>query len=593
MAVNQPVSQSFNQEHYAVQPRFEQTYDEESQAPSVASSVVDEEDTMVSLQHSRKRKRAMEHAVTLSIIEQQHIMYGDALLDYFMAASDAPTAAKVDPPVPPPNFQANRPIDEQGNTALHWACAMGDLDIIRDLIGRGADIHCLSSKDETPLVRAVLFTNNYDRRTMVDLTDILKQTISFRDWFGATVFNHLAQATRSKGKWKSSGYYARVLIEKLREMYPPNEVDLVLSSQDSNGETAAIIAAKHGCLQLATTLISHCPESGDIPNKDMHTANEILMHITRQMNKGKNTDMVDDQDDEVDREFLNYSSEPLTSPYNRRRYVSQAAEHTGGLVQRVGGIMEEAGTRLFRVYGQAPRRRYTLNSQDSDDEVEPEEAVDNDEKPAFDDLRVHSNDDPLAMIKKIDEERVSLKEQADVLSKHDARYEPFNNLHKRWTGVRSRHEDIVERMQRVELARRVKKMKLAHTNGTTDAAAAEDSEAAANLALDSEDAFELYQSAIALTNMQIDRQGLVSELIHQRSDTGAPAHMDSHRKLVVLATGMREDEVDPMAAGIAETLEFEKQLRGMGRARLSEMNLGIGMAVPANGGNGSGATEDV
>ena len=33
---------------------------------------------------------------------------------------------------------------------------------------------------------------------------------------------------------------------------------------------------------------------------------------------------------------------------------------------------------------------------------------------------------------------------------------------------------------------------------------------------------------------------------------------DMHRKLVALATGLKEEDLDPMAAELAETLEFDR-----------------------------------
>ena len=558
VAVNQPVAQSFSQEQYAV-PHGYQPYDEESVAQESIAESSAAEDDFIQSQNLGKRKRTQD-ASALTMSEQEHIMYGDALLDYFMTVGDGPAATKAAAPVPPRNFQVNRAIDNQGNTALHWACAMGDLDIIRDLINRGAEIHCLSSKDETPLIRAVLFTNNFERNTMPELAELLKETISFRDWFGATVFNHLAQATRSKGKWKSSRYYGQVLIEKLREMVSPREVNHTLCSQDSNGDTAALTAAKHGCLKLATLLISYCPECGDIPNKQGETANEILMMISHHIHK---LDSVDDQDDEVDRHFMEHSSQ-TASPSNSRHYATYAAQHAGALAQRVGGIMDEVGSRLFRAYGQAPRRRYTVDGHSSDaDDEEPNAEANQNDKPTFDDLRVRSNDDPQAMIKKIDQERATLKEHADHLTKHDARFEPFSDVTSKWTKVRSHHEDVMERLQRVELHRRCKRLKVLQPK-LFPAARVEDGKFVVDTMASQ---LDLMRTGFMLKRMFAARRGLVTELIHQRSDTGAPAHMDSHRKLVCLATGMKEDEVDPMAPGIADALEFEKRLRSIEASR--------------------------
>nr|KMM66503.1 transcription factor MBP1 [Coccidioides posadasii RMSCC 3488] len=226
--------------------------DQESvdQASRESSSVLAEEDIAQVSQHpTHPRKRKQDRDLSaLTVAEQQHIMYGDELLDYFMTVGDAPARGAAQPPIPPQNFQPDRPIDDQGNTALHWACAMGSLDV----------------------------------RTMPELAEILKNTISFRDWFGATVFNHLAVATKSKGKWRSSRYYCQVLIAKLSEMYPQHEVGLLLASQDSYGDTAALTAAKNGCYRLAEILLKNCPEAGNLPNKHGETANEVMMMIQQQ-----------------------------------------------------------------------------------------------------------------------------------------------------------------------------------------------------------------------------------------------------------------------------------------------------------------------
>jgi hypothetical protein len=50
----------------------------------------------------------------------------------------------------------------------------------------------------------------------------------------------------------------------------------------------------------------------------------------------------------------------------------------------------------------------------------------------------------------------------------------------------------------------------------------------------------------------------VKELTQQRADAGVSTKFDVHRKLVALATGLKEEELDPMAAELAETLEFDR-----------------------------------
>ena len=76
---------------------------------------------------SRKRRR---EDVLQDLTEQQHALYGDELLDYFLLSKTEQPAVK---PEPPPNFQPNWPIDAEDHTALHWASAMGDVDVVKQL----------------------------------------------------------------------------------------------------------------------------------------------------------------------------------------------------------------------------------------------------------------------------------------------------------------------------------------------------------------------------------------------------------------------------------------------------------------------------
>jgi FOG: Ankyrin repeat len=262
------------QDHYEMNAGFD---DNESigHATIESSSMVADEDMLQMSHGGRKRKRGVDEATAMSISEQEHIIYGDQLLDYFMTVGDAPEATRIPPPEPPAHFQVDRAIDDSGNTALHWACAMGDLGIVQDLLHKGANVKALSEHEETPLVRAVLFTNNYEKRTFPTLLDMLLDTVSFRDWFGATIFHHIAENTRSKGKWKSSRYYCEILLDKLCKTCSQDEIQMLLSCQDQNGDTAVLVAARNGAFRLVNILLVHCHRAGDLVNNKGETASSI------------------------------------------------------------------------------------------------------------------------------------------------------------------------------------------------------------------------------------------------------------------------------------------------------------------------------
>lgn len=227
---------------------------------------------------SRKRKRGLENHQA-SLLEQEWVEYGDSLLDYFETCNDIPN---VRCPPPPAGMSLDRPIEDQGNTALHWACSMGDLNVARDLISRNANPAVLNVyTDETPLIRAVLFTNNFDKRTFPKLVNMLSNTILERDRHGSTVFHHIAELARSRRKWTCARYYCEVLINKLSES-GTHMVRSALMAQDQNHDTAVLCAVRNKCFKLAQILLNHAPEAGDLANLSGETANDVMRTLSSQ-----------------------------------------------------------------------------------------------------------------------------------------------------------------------------------------------------------------------------------------------------------------------------------------------------------------------
>ncbi|PGH02146.1 hypothetical protein AJ80_08908 [Polytolypa hystricis UAMH7299] len=524
---------SFSQEQFAhVNHSFN---DNESVAQSIeeTSSMVADDDMVPMSQHSthsRKRKRGMNEAA-LSIIEQHHIIYGDQLLDYFMTVGDDPATGRMKPPEPPEPFQVDRPIDDQGNTALHWACSMGDIGIVKDLLSRGANVGALSSHDETPLVRAILFTNNYEKGTMPELAHLLQDTITFRDWYGATVFNHLAATTKSKGKWKSSRYYCEVLIDKLRELLPPHEISRLLSSQDSNGDTAALAASRNGCYKLARMILEHCsPEAGDIPNKHRETANELLQTLSRRQRDHP------PPPSSVTHHSVHESEHPTFHSVQENGPLSQPShtpDSTATLLAKIGSIMEDANRKLALAYGDRKLESRTL------------EDITN----------------PQGLYEHVESDRENIRKQTADLARNEEGAPPLEAQIARLNKVKHDYESLLEQTQKLALLKRFK------------AAACEPDPMSPPQPNPNRDLTAVYRAARDLYAVQQERRQALRDLVQQRADAGVSTKLDVHRKLVSLATGLKEDELDPMSAELADTLEFE---------RAAEKKAGTG-----NGGGGA------
>ena len=219
---------------------------------------------------SRKRKRGHENGH-----DQQHMIYADALLDYFMlSASDTPIM-HMSPPEPPPHFQVNRPIDDQKHTALHWGAAMGDLEVVRYFVDRGADLLATNKTGETPLIRGVLFTNNYEKDTMGRLVNILSDTLGACDDHKASILHHIVMSTNSMTKKRCARYYLDVVLNKMADLCTPQDFRSLIDHQDVNGDTALHIAARHNAKKCVRALQGRGAR-GNIPNRNGETADHIL-----------------------------------------------------------------------------------------------------------------------------------------------------------------------------------------------------------------------------------------------------------------------------------------------------------------------------
>ncbi|KAJ5730518.1 uncharacterized protein N7483_005026 [Penicillium malachiteum] len=503
-----------HEQQYEMSTTFDDNESIEQAALESSSMVADEDMMQLSQTGGRKRKRGVNDAPAMSITEQEHIMYGDELLDYFMTVGDAPQATRIHPPQPPAHFQVDRPIDESNNTALHWACAMGDLEIVQDLLRRAANPKALSIHEETPLVRAVLFTNNYEKRTFPALLDLLLETVTFRDWFGATIFHHIAETTRSKGKWKSSKYYCEILLDSLCRFLSQEELEMLLACQDDNGDTAALVAARNGAFRLVNMLVAQCPRSGDLMNKKGEMASRMShrTHIEAEANPPAPSS-VTMANDQLDGE--------ATIPSDRQNIAELPTNSavTSILLSKISTIMAEANKKLAVTYGNSK-----MNQHDSHDIADPE-----------------------ALFQQLESDREKIQSLLATLAVKEAENEPIDALRERYEKLRVDYESLLERVQHARLVQQLAVTPLPPKVPATDPSS-----------LSKEELLTRYQLARELSTAQKTRRTAVHDLVQQTADAGVSTKYDVHRKLVALATGLKEEELDPMAAELADSLEFQR-----------------------------------
>ncbi|KAH9180017.1 hypothetical protein EDB89DRAFT_1924441 [Lactarius sanguifluus] len=187
--------------------------------------------------------------------------YGDQILEYFISDSNQIPPILINPP---PDLDPNMAIDDEGHTALHWACAMGRIRIVKFLLSAGADVFKVNKSGQTALMRSVMFANNYDVRKFPELYELLHRSTLNIDNYNRTVFHHIVDVAMSKGKTHAARYYM--------ETDYPRELADIINFQDEDGETALTMA---GAL-----LIDHGADP-KIANRDGKSTEDYILEDER------------------------------------------------------------------------------------------------------------------------------------------------------------------------------------------------------------------------------------------------------------------------------------------------------------------------
>jgi transcription factor MBP1 len=514
---------------------------------------------------SRKRKR---DEPDQSDADLAHTLYGDELLDYFVAAGDD-SSNNLLAPKPPDNFDVDRPIDTQGNNALHWACAMGDVQVTRDLLARGANAAAANhGSNETPLIRAVLFTNNYDKKTFPRIVDLLASTIVERDSYGATVFHHIAETGRSRGKWSCARYYCEVLINKMQDM-GSSYVQALLTSVDANHDTAALCAIRNGCIKVATFLLNHCPESGDIQNLKGETANEYLRAL---------------------REKRDSLEQPPSSPAyhsttghirtkSRRKSTHTNPPHKP--LSRAASSMYESSHTLLDTHRDKLADMYDAEAKEKDSTIADAKRTLND----------------------FEAQRSKIRQETYALLAHPAANEPDDApelvaLRNEHAAARRETESLLERVEHKRLQAVVRAhdeqtpanlFRAAQSQNPSNPSSANGQ--APRAILTHAEIAALAPWALELARAQSHRRALVTDIASLLGDANTGDRIGKHRKLVAIATGIQEDQLDDMAGELLDSLrsqveagEVVREGRGVSEEFVDEIGgkgkgLGVGLEV--------------
>jgi len=462
----------------------------------------------------KKRKRVED---VLSKADEQHQLWAEELLDYFMLFQGNDTFQQ--PPEPPAGINLDRPIDDKGHTALHWAAAMGDLTVVKDLIGRGASIDALSKNGETPLMRAVIFTNNFDKQTMERLAGWLIRTVSFTEWFGSTVFHHIATTTSSKSKYACARYYLDCILNKMSEVFSPIDVERMLNIQDRNGDTAIMIAARNGARKCVRSLIGR-NAAVDIPNDVGETADELIVQLNHRRRDGRHRQL---------------SSSPFQmDPGMAHPVLDGNGAHVAGLSSPLtAGPKSEAATALTTQFipllqSKSAKLATAFDAEIAEKEAEVAEAE--------------------RVVKNRREEIEALKRQAMELAMADRDEAHDETLELELNTLVAECEARIEDEQGVDLARLVKEAE-SHSNGDVSM-----------LDGDGDGGRDLLGR---LKELMEERKRLIREVVRNQSLAGLGQRQGDYKRLITGALGVPEQDVEGMLPEIVAELEDSLGMEGV------------------------------
>ncbi|KAJ4987635.1 Cell division cycle-related protein res1/sct1 [Stagonosporopsis vannaccii] len=464
---------------------------------------------------SRKRKRGMDQ---MSLLDQQHQIWADQLLDYFMLLDHKDAYSW---PEPPPSINLDRPIDEKGHAAMHWAAAMGDVGVVKELIHRGARIDCLSNNLETPLMRAVMFTNNFDKETMPSMVKIFQQTVHRTDWFGSTVFHHIAATTSSSNKYVCARWYLDCIINKLSETWIPDEVTRLLNAADQNGDTAIMIAARNGARKCVRSLLGR-NVSVDVPNKKGETADDLIRDLNsrRRMHgrprQASSSPFAPPPEHRLNGFGRDLDGGPLlpiaipnTQRVDERTYRSQTASH---LMTKVAPTLLEKCEELALAYEHELQEK-EAESFDASRVVKRRQAELEAVRKQVSELENRGLD--------LDNEALDAAQEAELLT------------------LVADAESLLEIEQKAELRRLLSESK-AHPSQQNSSA---------------DDPSEKMRLSLLLYRAQLERRELVRAVVANLSVAGMSEKQGVYKGLIAKALGEREEDVESMLPEILRELE--------------------------------------
>jgi transcription factor MBP1 len=519
------------------------TQSSHSRSASISSSARASSDEDFGQTNGRKRK----HEELSRQYPQEHSRpiskYSQDLLDYFVQSKVEELPAVL--LHPPADFDVNAPIDDEGHSALHWASAMGRLTVVRILCELHADIYQANNEDQIPLVRSIMFTNNYDNQCFTDLIAYLRPSIVHRNKSGRTVFHQIAIMTSHRSKWPASKYYLDALIKDLCGSSTQDQLQRlkqVLDYQDVNGDTAITICARNQARKFCRLLIR---ANADIRISNAHgrTAEEYIQEYESQRNQKRLL-----RNGIVPTGTYNVTSSPIHTttyqPYQNAPTTTTAAFATAQRTNPRGfqTYISESAIRATQKIIPAMTEHLESLATSFDAELVDKEADLTQAKHLLASMEgeIESSRTALGEMTKMFQEVESKSlTSEDVVSVGEA---VLSKVRERVDNLTKTLKTVVERGQARDLALLVREEEQSIPQDATESKNPEEQSILAN----------------ELMNLQSERRALVDRIVDTYANSGCGEKMAGYRRLIALCIGQQTDQVDGLLEQLYQLFSEEE-----------------------------------
>eukprot|EP01135_Chromosphaera_perkinsii_P004037 Nk52_evm50s266 gene=Nk52_evmTU50s266 len=178
--------------------------------------------------------------------------------------------------------QNNRPLDDEGHTAVHWAAALGQYDVLVMLEIMGEDLTIQNETGENALHRAGIWPHCYTKKSFERILLMLCDNANVASKGGHVPLQDIAfiladDSNPDKLYFEAAEYYIYTICDFVKK----GKIDLNINYQDPDGDTAFSICVETGSKRIALAMLE-AGANPDLANKEGKTSYE---YATKEVKK--------------------------------------------------------------------------------------------------------------------------------------------------------------------------------------------------------------------------------------------------------------------------------------------------------------------